>query len=44
MDIPSPEMKLFSVLVKISWKTEVELFPICAVSHQDLSMSQMFSE
>ena len=23
----SPDMKILSVLVKISWKTEVELFP-----------------
>ena len=30
---PSPEMKIFSVLVKASRKTEIELFRQSAISH-----------
>ena len=29
-----PVMKIMPVQVKISWKTEVELLPQCAISHE----------
>ena len=32
---PPPEMEILSVLVKISLKTEIELFPQCAISHEN---------
>ena len=32
---PPPEMKILSVLVKIFWKTEIELFPSCAISYEN---------
>ena len=41
---PSPEMKILSVLIKISRKTEVEFFSQCAISFENLSLSQLFSE
>ena len=34
---PPPEMKILSVLVKISWKIEIALFPQCAISHEFVS-------
>ena len=41
---PPPEMKIFSALVKISGKTEIEHFPQCAISHKSYSLSQLFYE
>ena len=39
----TPEMKPFSMLAKISWKTEIEIFPQCPISPQNWSFSQTFS-
>ena len=41
---PPPEIKILSDLVKISWATEIEFFPLCAVSHENYSLSQIFGE
>ena len=32
---PPPEIKILLVLVKIPWKTEIELSPSCAISHEN---------
>ena len=38
----SPKKKFFSIPAKDSLKTEIELFPFCAISHENKSFSQMF--
>ena len=42
MLIPLPEKKALSVLTKNSRKTEIELFPWCAISHENYSLTQTF--
>ena len=32
---PPHEIRTLSVLVKVSWKTDVELFQKCAFSHEN---------
>ena len=41
---PSPQMKHLSVLVKLYLKTEIELSPWDAISHENYSLSQILCE
>ena len=43
LSLPS-NLKNLSLLVKISSKAEIELFPYCAISHENQSLSQIFCE
>ena len=40
----SPGIKILSVLVKISSKTETELFPYSVISHEKYGLFQIFCE
>ena len=39
---PPPEMKVLSVLVKLFWKSEIELFPKCDISQENQSFLKYF--
>ena len=39
---PSPEMKVLSVLVKLFWKSEIELFPKCDIWQENQSFLKYF--
>ena len=38
------KMKVLSILEENSWKTEIKLFPLCAISYENYSQSQIFCE
>ena len=37
-------MKVLLVLAESSWKTEIKIFLLCAISHENKSLSQIFCE
>ena len=40
----SANMKIFSILAKNYWKTEIELFPYGPISHENQNLSKIFFE
>ena len=38
------KMKTFLILAKHSWKIEIEFFPEGAISHENLTLPQIFYE